>query len=176
MEQKIVLLLFAGVALCLTKRPDYYFRIIDSTVKTWKEINRRSLNNAVRRLYQSKALDYKKNPDGTVSVFLSKNGKFLATKGNLERISIPKPQRWDGYWRIVIFDIPEDKKKGRDALAGKLKKLGFYALQKSVFVYPYEFRKEVQSIADFFSVRKYVCFIVTKEIDADSVLRRKFNL
>lgn len=41
--------------------------------------------------------------------------------------------KWDGTWRIVIFDIPETHKKARDALRWKLKSWGFDIWQKSVW-------------------------------------------
>lgn len=37
---------------------------------------------------------------------------------------------WDKRWRIVVFDVPEELRKGRDVLHSKLRALGFYELQK----------------------------------------------
>lgn len=43
-------------------------------------------------------------------------------------------QKWDGKWRIVIFDIPENKRKFRDILRSKLREWEFVPWQKSVWV------------------------------------------
>lgn len=43
---------------------------------------------------------------------------------------------WDGKWRIVIFDIPEEERKDRDSLRFKLISLGFGKLQESVYITP----------------------------------------
>ena len=41
------------------------------------------------------------------------------------------PPKWDGFWRIVIFDVPEKFKKARNALSKKIKDLGLFPLQKA---------------------------------------------
>ncbi|MCH7763134.1 MAG: hypothetical protein IIB95_05255, partial [Candidatus Marinimicrobia bacterium] len=63
-------------------------------------------------------------------------------------------------WRIVIFDIPEKRKKARDAINLKLKELGFHPIQKSTFIFPYECRNEIDFVAEHFFVRKYINYIV----------------
>lgn len=57
--KKTLLLLSTGLALSLTRRPDYYFRIIKSASKEWRKINERSLRESIRKLYKSKIIDYK---------------------------------------------------------------------------------------------------------------------
>lgn len=49
---------------------------------------------------------------------------------------------WDGFWRIVIFDIPEDKRFLRDSLRRYLLKMGFGELQNSTYVSAYDYQKE----------------------------------
>jgi len=85
-------------------------------------------------------------------------------------------EKWDGQWRMVIFDIPEDLRKARDALRSKLKELGFCELQKSVFVFPYECKDEIDFIVEFFGVREYVRYGILRSIDNDPHLRRIFHL
>lgn len=48
----------------------------------------------------------------------------------------PSKHHWDGKWRILIFDIPEKLRRYRDFLRTELSSLGFYQLQKSVWVHP----------------------------------------
>ncbi|MBI2019711.1 hypothetical protein HYS95_03550 [Candidatus Daviesbacteria bacterium] len=45
-----------------------------------------------------------------------------------------EPAEWDKKWRIVVFDIPEQKRLIRNLLRRNLKKWGFKPLQKSVWV------------------------------------------
>lgn len=58
-------------------------------------------------------------------------------------------KKWDGKWRVVVFDIQEKQKRTRDVLRLKLKELGFGMLQESVWVSPhdiaFDFRQFVKS-------------------------------
>jgi len=175
-EKKILILLAAGASLALTHRPDYSFRILDAAAKEWKKINQRSLREAIRRLYQSKLIDYKEKGDGVVALALSEGGEKRRLEYSLDDLEIKKPRKWDGSWRMVLFDIPEYKKRARDALAKKLKELGFYQLQKSVFIYPYECKNEIDFIVEIFDLRPFVRFVTVKEIDVDLDLKNRFSL
>lgn len=94
----------------------------------------------------------------------------------IDNLKFKKQEKWDGLWRIIIFDIPEKFKKARNALAQKLKSAGAYPLQKSVFVYPYDCKDDIDFIVEFFNLRKYVRFILAKEIDNELHLKKIFNL
>lgn len=174
--QKILLLLETGVVLGLTNRPDKYFKVLRQATKEWQKINQRSLHNAIKRLYQSKLVDYKENEDGTTSMILSENGKQKLLQCHFDNMVIQRPSKWDGLWRIVIFDIPEELRQGRVALANKLKQLGFYPIQKSVFVFPYECKDEVDFVIEIFEMRPYTRYIIAKEIDVNLHLKQKFNI
>ncbi len=174
--KKILLLLAGGLTLSLTHRPDYQFRVIKAVAKEWREINKKNLNDAIRRLYRSQMIDYEENKDGTVAIVLGVNGKKKVLKYKLDEMKLKKADRWDGFWRMVVSDIPEHKKWARDAFARKLKELGFVPFQKSVFVYPYDCRDELDFIIEVFDLRPYVRFALVKDIDVALDLRRKFKL
>lgn len=174
--QKTLLLLAGGVRLSLTRRPDAYFRVLKDIAKEWRNINHRGLRSAVRHLYQSKLIDCKENADGTMTLTLTADGKQRALRYSIEDMRIAKPLRWDGVWRIVMFDIPEKHKQGRDALTRKLKKLGLQPMQKSVFVYPYECKDEIDFIVELFELAPYVRFIRTQDIDIALHLKRHFGV
>lgn len=175
-EQKILLALFTGTLLLLNSESKNPWKIIKAAADEWEKINARGLERAVKRLHSSKLLYRKKVSDGTIIVTLSPEGKTKALIYNLEKMKLQKPEKWDGLWRIVLFDIPEYKKKGRDALAGRLKKLGFHALQKSVFVHPYECANEINCITELFQIRPYVRMIIAQDIDNVPNLKKKFKL
>jgi len=175
-EKKILLLLEGGLVLSLTRRPDAYFKVVKKIIKEWKKINELSLRRSIKRLYKSNLVDYKEYGDGTVKLILTEKGKDKAIIYNLDKIEIKKPARWDKLWRLVIFDIPEDKKRGRNALASKLRDLGFYRLQKSVFVHPYECKDEINFINEIFNLAPYVRFLRVKDIDVELDLKRRFHL
>jgi hypothetical protein len=172
--QKIIVILGAGFSLTLTHRPDQSFRVLNLAAKEWSKINRRALYEAIRKLYQSKMVGYKEKSDGTVAIMLNNNGEKKVLEYNLDKLKIKKPKNWDGFWRIIVFDIPEHKKKARDALSAKLKSLGL--IPKSVFVYPHHCYDEIQFITEIFEIAPYVRFILAKEIDTALELKHKFGL
>lgn len=174
--QKIILLLTAGAVLSLTRRPDAYFRIIKSASKEWKNINHRTLRRSIRKLYQSQVIRCIENSDGTMMLELTSEGKKRILRYQPEKMKIKKPAKWDGVWRLVIFDIPESLKRERMALAGMLRRLDFYPLQRSVFIHPYECKNEIDFIVEMFNLRAYVRFLIVKDIDTDIELRHRFGL
>ncbi len=89
---------------------------------------------------------------------------------------ILKPRKWDGKWRIVGFDIPEKQKKAREALRYKLKELGFLQIQKSLFLYPYPCREEIEFIGEIFQINKCITFIEAISITNESYLKREFKI
>lgn len=176
MSKKVLILLVGGASLALTNRPDAYFSVVRQMVREWKKVNERSLRTAIKRLYQSKLIDYKENKDSTVEITLTESGKNKILKYDIEKIKIKKPAQWDKLWRLVIFDIPEDKNLGRKALATKLKELGFYPMQKSVFIHPYECRDEIDFITEIFELSPYVRFLRVKDVDIELDLKNRFHL
>ena len=69
---------------------------------------------------------------------------------------IPRPQRWDGKYRIVFFDIPNEKREARDELRQELRAMGFYQFQKSVLAHPFPCEKEVAALITQLGVYDYV--------------------
>jgi len=64
-----------------------------------------------------------------------KSGQLSITELGREIIETSKNQKkWDGKWRMVFFDIPENRRKQRDWLRGQLKKQEFRMVQQSVFL------------------------------------------
>ena len=174
--KKIILLLSTGACLSLTKRPNQYFRLLKLARKEWDKINNESLHEAIRNLYLFKIIDYRENSDGAVNIILTVNGRKKSLEYNLDKMEIKKPLKWDGLWRMVIFDIPENKKPARNALSFKLRKLGFYPLQKSVYIHPFDCKEEIDFINGIFEVGEYVRFIIAKDIDVALKLQKYFKL
>jgi len=114
--------------------------------------------------------------DGQQILTLAEGGKKRVLQFELERMVIRKPGRWDGLWRLILFDIPETKKQGREALRSKMKQLGFYPLQKSCFVYPFDCKSEIEFISELFEVSPYVNYILAKKIEGESHLAKYFHL
>jgi len=117
-----------------------------------------------------------KEKDGKFTVELSEKGKKKIQQITIDDLKSKKPKDWDGLWRVVIFDIPERQKYGRAALRGKIKDLGFYQFQKSVWVFPYDCEKEIELLANFFEIYNFVNFIEAKRINDDEKLKKYFGV
>ena len=112
-----------------------------------------------------------------INITLTKEGKKLAGKYQIDDLKIVKPKKWDGRWRILIFDIPSIHKVKREALRGKLKELGLFQLQKSVWICPYNFQNEVQILRNFFVLsRDEMQIIIADAIENDEGARQFFRL
>ena len=175
-KQKILILLLSGIAMGMTRSPRGYFKIAGNIPNEFREIERKKLLRVMREFYNDRLVDYKEDKDGFVKIVLTKEGEKKALKFKIDEIKIKKPLKWDGEWRIVIFDIPEKFKKAREALRMKLKELGFLELQKSVFILPYECEDEINFIIEVFLIRLFVRFIRAKYFTNEEQLKIKFGL
>jgi len=114
---------------------------------------------------------------GQIYIALTEEGKKKAGKYQIDDLEIEKPDKWDGKWRIMIFDIRDKQKIKREALRGKIKELGMFQLQKSVWVYPYDFSKEIKILREFFGLTKdEMKIIVADVIEDDGKLKEFFKL
>ena len=176
LQRKILLLLLTGLTLSLTRSPRQYFKVLKDARREWTKINSRNLKKALDRLYDLELIEKKSNKDGTINIVLSREGRLKALIYQLDEIELKKPGKWDRKWRVVVFDIPEEVRQLRDVFRGRLKKLGFYELQKSVFVHPYDCEKEISMITEVYELKKYVRFILADYLDNESILKKYFSL
>ena len=148
------------------QRRDRYFKNNYSQTQIGSALNRLKRTNMV----------VLKEKDGKFTVELSEKGKKKVQQITIDDLKNKKPEQWDGVWRVVIFDIPERQKYGRAALREKMKDLGFYQLQKSVWAFPYDCEKEIELLANFFEIYDYVNFIEAKKVSNDEELKRFFEI
>ncbi|OHA26787.1 MAG: hypothetical protein A3C06_01450 [Candidatus Taylorbacteria bacterium RIFCSPHIGHO2_02_FULL_46_13] len=116
---------------------------------------------------------------------LERQGKFLrlTSKGEkklrqleLRDYKLKKPRRWDKKWRLLIFDIREERKSLRDKVRRTLVSIGFARLQDSVWVYPYDCEDFFTLLKADFKVGKDLLYIIADAIENDRSLREKFGL
>lgn len=106
--------------------------------------------------------------------FIKKVGddNYKLTKKGIKRINFSKlfklkldKKKKDGFWRVVIFDIPEKQKIKRELLRQKLKELDFKMIQKSVFASPYICEKEISELCRILDLKSEVSIFTTKTIN-----------
>ena len=107
---------------------------------------------------------------------LTKKGEQYFKKILFEDVQLPEPKQWGGKWTFIVFDIPLDHGKAREAMRWRLKALGFYQYQKSVWAYPHPCEKEILYIADYFGVGKFVEIFSADHLSNDKELKKYFKL
>lgn len=175
-QQKILLLLGGGAALGLTRSSKQYYKILREMRREWLSIDQRNFNRSIRSLAKEKLVEEKTLADGSFKLVLTPNGRKQAAALNIfgNSISFKKPGRWDGRWRIVMFDIPEKDRAFRDILRAHLYQLEFYKLQQSVFVSPHPYEKAILNLVAVYAAESHVRVITATMIDNEARLKKHF--
>lgn len=137
--------------------------------KNWK------INRTLKQFERKKLVKmyYKGNKE---FIEITEKGRKRLLQYEYEDMKINIPPKWDKLWRIVIFDIPEKRRKSRNALVIKLKELGFCMIQKSVFVYPYKCKDEIDFVGEHLFIRKHINYILAKNIENEKKFKKLLNI
>ena len=85
-------------------------------------------------------------------IHLTEKGFVRVAKDRMKRI---RGKKWDHFWRLILFDIPE-RKRTRRKFQQLLCRLGFYRVQRSVYAYPFECKEDILRLAAQFRSSSYV--------------------
>lgn len=140
-----------------------------NTKEKWK------IKRSIARLEENNFIR-KKLVAGEEQYILTETGKVRAMRYHLYSMKIAEQPKWDGLWRIVMFDIPENKRIARRAINLALKKLGCIQYQKSVFITPYPCTKEIDFVGKCFDARRHIQLITAKEIGEEAKIKKCFGL
>lgn len=77
-----------------------------------------------------------------------------------------REKRWDGKWRVVVFDIEERERKTREYLRNKLRELGFGMLQESVWVNPFDVTQDLREYLEFHRLEEDVLVLEARRLFA----------
>lgn len=172
---KILGILASGFVLSVIRDKRKRIQLHRECDRFWYTIDRKNLSQVLKRLRLNNFLAFAKQTDGGEKAYLTPIGKTRALKYQFNNLIIKKRRKWDRKWRMVLFDIPEEKRKIRDALRKKLKNLGFLEFQKSVFIFPYPCSDEINFVINFFDIHNYVYYLETP-ISPDLDFRKHFKL
>jgi len=101
---------------------------------------------------------------------LTDEGRAEADKIKL-KLEMAKRKRWDGKWRIIIFDVPEKMRGKRDLLRKELAAFGFMQLQKSVWAYPYKLPEEFINLWKGTGILRHCVIIEASRVINDKSLQ-----
>lgn len=165
--------------ICVAATSPYFGINLIRGIRQWskyKKYKRRNFNEALKRLKRRGCINIKM-VNNQLYISLTKEGKKLAGWMQIDALKIKRPKKWDGKWWLVIFDITQLKKFYRETFRGKLKELGFYLLQRSVWVYPFDCRDEIGLLRDFFGLNeKEMRLVECQNIGKDDWLKKHFKI
>ncbi|MDO8617513.1 MAG: CRISPR-associated endonuclease Cas2 [Candidatus Uhrbacteria bacterium] len=109
-------------------------------------------------------------------VTLTKRGREEFLKYELGEKQLKKHKHWDHKWHCLMFDISEKRRPIRDQVRHLLRRLGFYRLQDSVWVFPYECREVLDLLRTKYRIRSEALYVVMESLDNDRWLKKHFEL
>jgi DNA-binding transcriptional regulator PaaX len=126
-EELLYLLLWTAETLI---RPTW--RNMTESFEGWAYRN--GLLRQLQRLEQKQWLERESGPAGDRWHRLTESGRLQALGGRDPEACWRR--RWDGRWRLFLFDVPETRSNARNQLRTYLKNHGFGYLQHSVWITP----------------------------------------
>lgn len=179
LTRDVLVMLAAGTLLTAAFVAPNVIQFAKPLLARYKNVEKYELRRkreALKRLRQRKLVELIQKGDKTL-IRITKSGKEYIGKYEIDNLTLKKDARWDGNWRVVMFDIPETKRKARRALSYQFRRLGLYPAQKSVFVYPCECEEEIDFVVAFFGVENYVTYFVTKDLgNLEAKARERFSI
>lgn len=134
-----------------------------------------SFNRSLTRLKNAGLIVFEKTEKGNFAR-LTQKGEAKLRQLELNDYKIKKPKHWDGKWRILAFDIKEERKSVRNKIRLTLRQIGFIRLQDSVWVYPYDCEDLIMLLKTDFKIGKDLIYIIADSIENDKNLCRNFNV
>lgn len=176
-KETILTILKAGAVLTLAMLTPGAVKLFkdDAIFSPWQKFHQPLLRRNIKNLKRKGLVSFSEEGGETV-VKITNKGKTTVLKFNVDTIEIKKPDHWDKRWRIIIFDIPEDKKEAREILRKKLKELEFYQFQESVFIFPFPCEKEIKFLREIFEIPDEVKIILAQRVENEEELRKMYGL
>jgi hypothetical protein len=160
-------LLLPGLTIALDKPLHRYLHKLDERDR------QREIHRVLRYMKKENLINYSEKYEHGITITVL--GKKRLERANYHDIEVQQPAKWDQKWRLVIFDIPEERKQARNALAAKLRSMGFQPLQRSVWIHPFSCHPEIEAIAMYLKVTEYLTYAETSYIDNPERLKTRFS-
>jgi len=145
----------------------------ENDYKKWKQFNQTRLKQVLKRLKNQKIIEITPSEHGDV-IQITEKGKKKNLNFSLEDLRLQK--KWDGKWRLIIYDIAKEKKKERDYLREILKRLKCFQLQKSVYITPYCCEDEIEYIRQLLGIGQEVKILKVTSLENEKPYREYFGL
>jgi len=142
----------------------------------WDKFNLPRLRYLLKRMILQKYIRIKPLPDGSTVLTLTKKGLLQNLKYNIETMDIAKPKKWDGSWRLIMYDISRFKKREQEIFRRMLKKFKMLQLQKSVYLFPYPCENEIEFLRGYLNMPEAIMILEVSKLENESYYRRYFGI
>ena len=131
---------------------------------------RESIANSRKNLIKRGLLEYK---NGKLKI--TQKGKLQLFREGIYQKAKKEDEKWDGKWRVLIFDIPEKIRFVRDNIRIALLNIGFMRLQDSVWIYPYDCEESMTLLKTDMEIGKDALYMIVEELEYDKPVREHFG-
>jgi phenylacetic acid degradation operon negative regulatory protein len=117
-------------------------------------VSERAVRSTLSRMSRKKWLTTSKH--GRRSQYsLTARGRMLLKQGE-QRIFEPLFSDWDGQWQLVVYSLPEKKRRLRHYLRKRLTWFGFGRLAPGTWISPHDRKVEVEDLCHELGVQEHV--------------------
>ncbi|MDP4000885.1 MAG: hypothetical protein Q8P83_01475 [bacterium] len=143
--------------------------------KPLRQYEQAQVKRAFKYLFRKKLIGTGEKRSKTV-VVLTKAGKEKLLRYKLDDLKIKPHEKWDGKFRLVIFDIPEKYRYARQIFSAKLREIGFAPWQKSAWICPHPCQDEIDFLVSVYEIYPFVKTLTIDSSELEYGWQKKFNL
>mgnify|MGYP003408116190 FL=1 len=133
-----------------------------------------AISRSIKNLVESGMVEILKS-DNQDYVRMTQEGRNKLHSITLEAEGALVSTTWDGFWRIILIDIPEERKSEREAVRYLLKKAGFVCLKNSAWISPFPYEHLFTNIKKDLGFTQEMIIFVTDKVD-DETKKSLFEL
>ncbi|MCL5666207.1 MAG: hypothetical protein M1383_00300 [Patescibacteria group bacterium] len=110
----------------------------------------------------------------SLKILLTGKGRKNLEKISFQSLKIPMQKKWNGRWWLVAADIPtKEYRLYADYFRRKIKQMGFYPLQKTLWIYSYNPAEQIEFTANHFHIGRFVTVMEINRLDTDDEKKLK---
>jgi phenylacetic acid degradation operon negative regulatory protein len=151
-------------------------QILKPFLKKKKYSGKQAVQRNIQSLMRTGLVRMCVDEHGNPALELTRKGKWEMVIRRSAVMPEKKKEKWDGYWRVVVFDVPNTKEKLRNELRDGMHMYGFHLLQKSVWVYPYACDEFVRILREHLEIQEDVLYMTVLHIENEKELRKSFRV
>lgn len=137
-------------------------------------VNERAARTTLSRMKQQGWFETEK--DGRQTQYLiTERGRAILEEGD-KRIFEEPLTDWNGRWQMVVYSLPEERRKERHELRQKLTWFGFGALAPGTWVSPHERQNEMTAVAAALGITECVTIFSAAADDNQSIIQKCWPL